>query len=140
MDGQFHGIQGELAEIGITLNVVARGEHLPEIEHHVRTIKERVRCAYVMLPFKKISCLLNLCISVCFGSTVFQSKMVSQIFQAQGLLYMGPTLTITNTPNLSTVPMYNHTRSEKTPWQQEPSELLHCAQSETYKAVTIFKV
>ena len=54
MDGQFHGIQGELAEIGITLNVVARGEHLPEIERHIRTIKERVRCVYAMLPFKKI--------------------------------------------------------------------------------------
>jgi len=54
MDGQFHGIQGELAEIGITLNVVARGEHVPEIERHIRTIKERVRCVYAMLPFKKI--------------------------------------------------------------------------------------
>ena len=28
MDGQFEGITGDLAELGITLNTVARGEHV----------------------------------------------------------------------------------------------------------------
>ena len=54
MDGQFDVIRGDLAEMNITLNVVARGEHVPEIERHIRTIKERVRCVYATLPFTKI--------------------------------------------------------------------------------------
>jgi hypothetical protein len=53
MDGQFDGIRGDLANLSITLNTVARGEHVPEIEHHIRTIKESVRCVYATLPFTK---------------------------------------------------------------------------------------
>ena len=44
MDGQFEGITGDLAEIGITLNTDARGKHDPEAERFIRTIKERARC------------------------------------------------------------------------------------------------
>ena len=54
MDGQFEGLIGDLAEIGITLNTVARGEHVPEVERHIRTIKERARCVYNTMPFNKI--------------------------------------------------------------------------------------
>jgi hypothetical protein len=54
MDGQFEGLIGDLSEIGITLNTVARGEHVPEVERHIRTIKERARCVYNTLPFQKI--------------------------------------------------------------------------------------
>jgi hypothetical protein len=32
MDGQFEPIRGDLAELQITLNTVASGEHVPEIE------------------------------------------------------------------------------------------------------------
>jgi len=54
MDGQFEGLAGDLAELGITLNTVARGEHVPEVERHIRTIKERARCVYNTMPFTKI--------------------------------------------------------------------------------------
>jgi hypothetical protein len=54
MDGQFETIRGDLAEMQITLNTVARGEHVPEVERHIRTIKERARCVYNTLPFTKI--------------------------------------------------------------------------------------
>lgn len=47
MDGQFNVIRGDLAEMNITLNTVARGEHVPEIERHIRTIKERTRAMCV---------------------------------------------------------------------------------------------
>ena len=55
MDGQFDrdGLGGELAEIGITLNAVAADEHVPEIERHIRTIKERARSVVTMLPFER---------------------------------------------------------------------------------------
>ena len=54
MDGQFDVIRGDLADMNIMLNTVPRGEHVPEIERHIRTIKERVRCVYATLPFTKI--------------------------------------------------------------------------------------
>jgi hypothetical protein len=54
MDGQFKGITGDLADIGITLNTVFRGEHVPEAERYFRTIKERAQCVYNTLPFAKI--------------------------------------------------------------------------------------
>ncbi|KAI2514270.1 Reverse transcriptase (RNA-dependent DNA polymerase) [Fragilaria crotonensis] len=54
MDGQFEGITGDLAELGITLNTVARGEHVPEAERYIRTIMERARCVYNTMPFGKI--------------------------------------------------------------------------------------
>ena len=54
MDGQFEGLTGDLAEFGVTLNTVARGEHVPEAERYIRTIKERARCVYNTMPFMKI--------------------------------------------------------------------------------------
>jgi hypothetical protein len=55
MDGHFDrdGLGGELAGIGITLNAVAADEHVPEIERHIRTIKERARSVVTMLPFER---------------------------------------------------------------------------------------
>ena len=51
-DNQFESMRGELADMGALINVVSRDEHVPEIERYNRTIKERVRSAYNMLPFK----------------------------------------------------------------------------------------
>jgi hypothetical protein len=54
MDGQFEGVTGDLSEFGVTVNTVARGEHVPEAERYIRTIKERARCIYNTMPFTKI--------------------------------------------------------------------------------------
>jgi hypothetical protein len=53
MDGQFNkdDLDGEIANLGITLNTVSADEHVPEIERHIRTIKERARSVINMLPF-----------------------------------------------------------------------------------------
>ena len=40
MDGQFEPLHGDLAELGIYLNVVSANEHVPEIEHFICTVKE----------------------------------------------------------------------------------------------------
>jgi hypothetical protein len=47
-DGQFESMRGEIADMGALLNVVSEGKHVPEIERHNRTIKDRVRCIYNM--------------------------------------------------------------------------------------------
>jgi hypothetical protein len=36
------------------LNVVSNDKHVPEIERYIRTVKERTRCVYTMLPYKKM--------------------------------------------------------------------------------------
>jgi hypothetical protein len=38
----------------VNLNVVSNSEHVPEIERHIRTVKERTRCMYNTVPFKKM--------------------------------------------------------------------------------------
>ncbi|KAI2514249.1 Reverse transcriptase (RNA-dependent DNA polymerase) [Fragilaria crotonensis] len=41
MDGQFDVIRGDLSDLkNITLNTVARGKHVPEVERQIRTIKD----------------------------------------------------------------------------------------------------
>ncbi|KAI2500802.1 Reverse transcriptase (RNA-dependent DNA polymerase) [Fragilaria crotonensis] len=56
MDGEFDkdGLVGDVAELGITINCVAAEEHVPEIERHIRTIKERSRSVVSTLPFKQL--------------------------------------------------------------------------------------
>lgn len=54
MDGEFESIRGELATLKITLNTVGRGEHVPDIERYIRTVKERCRCMFHSLPFDMV--------------------------------------------------------------------------------------
>ena len=54
MDGQFESLRGNLAELQISLNTVSNNKHVPDIERHIRTTKERARCVYNTLPFKQM--------------------------------------------------------------------------------------
>ena len=53
MDGQFENLLGDLADMQFNLNTVSNDEHVPDIERHIRTMKERTRSMFNMLPFKK---------------------------------------------------------------------------------------
>jgi hypothetical protein len=53
-DNQFESMRGELADLGAIINIVSRDEHVPEIERYNHTVKERVRSAYNILPFKHV--------------------------------------------------------------------------------------
>mgnify|MGYP007080209073 CR=1 FL=1 len=54
MGGEFESIRGDLAGIGITLNTLSRDEHVSDAERRIRIVKERSRCMFNALPFKKI--------------------------------------------------------------------------------------
>jgi hypothetical protein len=54
MDGQFESLRDAMNATGVSLNIVARGEHVPEVERLIRTLKERVQWVYNDLPFTKI--------------------------------------------------------------------------------------
>jgi hypothetical protein len=58
MDGQFECIRLELAGMGIHLNTVSAGEHVPEVERYIRTVKEWVRSIYNTHPFQRMPTLL----------------------------------------------------------------------------------
>lgn len=52
-DHEFESTRDALLDLGVQLNTTARNEHVPEAERYNRTIKDRVRSAYNMPPFKK---------------------------------------------------------------------------------------
>jgi hypothetical protein len=54
VDGEFETLRGDAAALGISLNVASRDEHVPEIERFIRTVKERTRCIYNTLKFKRM--------------------------------------------------------------------------------------
>ena len=53
-DGEFESLRADLADVGTQLNVTAEDEHVPEAERYIRTLKERARATYNMVPFKKM--------------------------------------------------------------------------------------
>jgi hypothetical protein len=53
-DGEFESLRANLADLGTQLNVTSENEHVPEAERFIRTIKERARAAYNMVPFKRM--------------------------------------------------------------------------------------
>jgi hypothetical protein len=54
VDGEFEHMRGDLAGIGMGLNVVSHDEHVPEIERFIRTVKEQTRCVYNTVPFQRM--------------------------------------------------------------------------------------
>ena len=54
MDGQFESARGALTELGITVNITFRDEHVGDIERYIRTVKERVHATYNSMPFTTI--------------------------------------------------------------------------------------
>ena len=44
-------MRGDIADLHVMLNITSRDEHVPKIERFNRTIKERVRSNYNMLPY-----------------------------------------------------------------------------------------
>jgi hypothetical protein len=53
-DYEFEATRDGLAEMQIMLNATSQDEHVPVIERYNRTVKDRVRSAFNMLPFKKM--------------------------------------------------------------------------------------
>ena len=54
MDGEFEPLRDNMTELDVGLNTTAANEHVPEIERHTKTIKERTHAGRSTLPFKFI--------------------------------------------------------------------------------------
>ena len=58
-DNEFEPMRAQLMDVKVNLNVASNNEHIPEIERHIRTVKDRVRCMYNAVSFKKMpSCMI----------------------------------------------------------------------------------
>jgi hypothetical protein len=53
MDGKFEPIRGDLADIHTGLNTAGHDDRVPEIERHIRTVKECSRAIYNTVPFTR---------------------------------------------------------------------------------------
>ncbi len=53
-DNEFQALREDIEERGIRVNIVAKEEHVPEVERQNRVIKERARAMIQTLPYKKI--------------------------------------------------------------------------------------
>ena len=47
-------MKGDLAELGVALDVTLQDEHVGEVEQYIHTIKEQMRGIYNTLPFKQV--------------------------------------------------------------------------------------
>jgi hypothetical protein len=47
-------MRGNFLDLGMELNVASNDEHVPEIEHYIRTVKERTRCVYNTVPLRRM--------------------------------------------------------------------------------------
>ena len=76
MDGQFEPLRASLAEMKINLNTTLNDEHVPEIERYIRTVKERTRSQYCVLPFKYLP--RRLVIELAYWSVFWLNAFVSK--------------------------------------------------------------
>jgi hypothetical protein len=79
MDGQFEGITGDLPELGVTVNTVSRGEHVPEAEHYICTIKERARCVTSERSFQKKTTTMMMTTTTSLTSKIQTTTMTSTL-------------------------------------------------------------
>jgi len=58
VDGQFETLRSKASEMGMHMDTVARGVHVPEVERLHRSIEDKVRSAKATMPFKKLTKLM----------------------------------------------------------------------------------
>lgn len=54
-DNEFATLEGPLSDTGISRNVVSEDEKVPEIERHIRTMKELCLIVFNKLPFRRMA-------------------------------------------------------------------------------------
>jgi hypothetical protein len=57
-DGEFEPLWNSLAKSGSGLNICLNDEHVPEVKRFIRTVKERSRCLYNLVPFRRFPVLM----------------------------------------------------------------------------------
>jgi len=53
---------------GVPLDFSAQGQHVPDVEQYIRTVKDHAQSCYALLPF---CCMLRAAVIWLLGNTVF---------------------------------------------------------------------
>jgi hypothetical protein len=68
-DYELESMRTDMTDMGIALNTTSENEHEPVIERYIRTVKERTRATWNVLPFKKIP--VGMVIEIVKGSVMW---------------------------------------------------------------------
>jgi hypothetical protein len=82
-------MRGDLQELGMALNVVSADAHVPEVKRYIRTVKERSRCVYNTVPFKRMPTTMvveMVCASVFWLNMFPPTDEVSDTLSPTGLI------------------------------------------------------
>jgi hypothetical protein len=88
-DNEFEPIRVLLMDDKVNLNVVSNSEHVTEIECHIRTVKERTRCMYNTVPFKKMPprMIVEMVLSATFWLNMFpHNDGISDVISPRGII------------------------------------------------------
>jgi hypothetical protein len=58
-DNEFESLRSSLINLGVRLNICALGEHVPEVERKIRTVKGQVQVVITTLPFRTIPLIIT---------------------------------------------------------------------------------
>ena len=89
-DNEFEPMRADLMDAKVNLNVASNNEHVPEIERHIRTVKDRVRCMYNSVPFKKMPSrmIVEMVTSATFWLNMFPPRDgVSKTISPRGIIH-----------------------------------------------------
>ena len=134
MDGQFEPIRGDLADIQVGLNTAGHDDHVPEIERHIRTVKERSRAIYNTVPFTRFPArmIIEMIYNCNFWLNAFpHPDGVSATARAQSSPDMLSTSNDTVGSNM--VHMLKCTKTTTIPWHRAPPALSLCDPLGTHK-------
>jgi hypothetical protein len=136
VDNEFEGMRHEPLELGMQLNVVAKAEHVPEIERHVRTIKERTLCVHNTVPFKRMPARMTIEMA---HASVFWLNMFPASDGVSGdlsprALIVGMKLDCNKHCRLEFGSCAQHTKSTTTQCSHAPQVPSPCALQETRRA------
>ena len=127
-DGQFESLRGDIADLKVQLNIVSNDEHVPEIERYIRTIKDRTRSIYNVLPFKHYPPLLII-------EMVYNSVFWRNMFVLPGGI--SPTMSPSEIVLGRTLNFHAHCRVEFGQYVQTHEEHDNSMQSRTIGAIAL---
>ena len=88
-DNEFEPMRAQLMDSKVHLNAVSNSEHVPEIERHIRTVKDRTRCTYSTVPFKKMPSrmIVEMVMSATFWLNMFPPvDGISDVISPRGII------------------------------------------------------
>jgi hypothetical protein len=97
----------------LSFNLCAKEEHVPEIEHYIWTVKDRMQSGYNSLPFECIPCMIVIClvVNVVFWLNAFPHPGSMSILSLHVTSLPGSPWTTRNMSALSLVPTSRLMRS-----------------------------